>query len=367
MKAKQPKNLKEMESFRDYLQVQRRNSKNMIRSYTRYADQFLCIVNKQPENIHIKDIRQYQLKTNNKYSEKSLTLIYFAVDKYIEFLIEKNRNKHLIQPNGKIWKIDVKPVKSPRAEPLTKDEVRRIFRCAETTKTIEEWRRIRNIAILKTLYYAIPRISELINIDVEHVNLDNNTIKLFDVKNDEWRDIPINIHCINAIKEYLKVREPEHPEEKALFLNLYGRRIGETDIRKTISDSCIKAKITKKVYPHLWRHTGITHLAEAGWNSFQIRELSRHKTSEILDVYVNIADEQRIEIASSLSRGIEDDTPKKSEKSKKEIEQVETVNEPHESIDKSKQVDNKDMYIQFLEERLSRIEKKINGTTDYIQ
>jgi len=179
MKAKQPKNLKEMESFRDYLQVQRRNSKNMIRSYTRYADQFLCIVNKQPENIHIKDIRQYQLKTNNKYSEKSLTLIYFAVDKYIEFLIEKNRNKHLIQPNGKIWKIDVKPVKSPRAEPLTKDEVRRIFRCAETTKTIEEWRRIRNIAILKTLYYAIPRISELINIDVEHVNLVENYLSSF--------------------------------------------------------------------------------------------------------------------------------------------------------------------------------------------
>jgi len=240
---------------------------------------------------------------------------------------------------------------------------------------LKDWneKRIRNIAILKTLYYAIPRISELINIDVEHVNIDNNTIKLFDVKNDEWRNIPIDIHCINAIKDYLELREPKYPEEKALFLNTWGKRIGHTDIRKTISDNCIKAKITKKVYPHLWRHTGITHLAEAGWNSFRIRELSRHKTSEILDTYVNIADKQRIEIASSLSKGIEEDTPKKPEKPKKEIEQVdsyiakplETVNEPHERIDSS--FEKKDAYIQFLEERLSRIEKKINGEVDYIQ
>lgn len=366
MKAKQPENLKEIKAFRDYLQVQRRNSKNMIRGYTRYVDKFLCIVNKQPENIHINDIRQYQLKTNDRYNEKSLTLIYYAVNKYIEFLIENSRNKHLIQSNGTVWKINVKPVNSPRADPLTKEEVKRIFRCAETTKTIEEWKRIRNIAILKTLYYAIPRISELINIDVEHVNLDNNTIKLFDVKNDEWRNIPINIHCINAIKEYLKVREPKHPEEKALFLNVWGERIGNTDIRTTISDNCTKAKITKKVYPHLWRHTGITHLAEVGWNSFQIRELSRHKTSEILDTYVNIADEQRVEIASSLSRGIEEDTPKKSPEPKKQVpEETDTYIA---KLDVSnKQEDNKDMYIKFLEERMNKLEQRLNGTTDYIQ
>lgn len=259
---------------------------------------------------------------------------------------------------------------------MTKEEVKRIFRVAEVDKSMPEWRRLRNIAILKMLYYAIPRLSELINMDIDNVNVQTNTIKLFDVKNDEWKDIPISPHCIKAIKDYLEVRQPQNPDDKALFINSYGRRIGETDVRKTIHDNCVKAKITKNVHPHLWRHTGITHLAEVGWNSFQIRELSRHRTSEVLDDYITIANKQRIEIANSLSTGIEEDEKKPEEpKPKKEIEQVETyiakpletVNEPHESIDKSKQVDNKDMYIQFLEERLSKIERRLNGTADYIQ
>ena len=324
MKKKQPTNLKEMKSFRDYLQVQRRNSSNMIRCYVRYADKLLSGIKKEPKNITKSDIQKWQLKMNEEYCKKSLTVVYSAVNKYIDYLIDKNKNKHLIQPNGKLWKIDIKPVKSPMVEPLTKDEVRRIFRVAEANKTLEEWRRIRNIAILKTLYYAIPRVSELINMDVEHVNLNNNTLKLFDVKNDEWRNIPIDIHCIKAIKDYLEVREPEVEEENALFLNCYGRRIGTNDIRKTISDNCTKAKITKRVYPHLWRHTGITHLAEVGWNTFQIRELSRHRTSEVLDTYVQIADKQRIEIANSLSRNIEDDTPQPPKPKKPEPEATDT-------------------------------------------
>jgi len=318
MRRKKPfEHPKEIESFNRYLLIRPKTSKNTRRSYEKAVDQLLTIADKEPANLTRNDIEKWQLWCRKHYCKNTLSLLYAAINVYIRFLVEKKHNKNFVTADGRIFKLQIQKVKSPRANPLTKEEMKSLFDSSKGN--------IRDHALLKTLYYAVPRISELVNMDVEHINQDRSTIKMLDVKNDEIKEISINPHCLQAIQEYILIRNPRDPEEKALFLNPFGRRIGTADIRNTIKRYAVKCGIKKRVYPHLFRHTGITHLAEAGWNEFQIRSLSRHESLDILKDYVNLANEERQRVADSLSNGIEDDAPEQPKPPVKPVKREEST------------------------------------------
>ena len=92
-----------------------------------------------------------------------------------------------------------------------------------------------------------------------------------------------------------------------MFLNRYGERIGKTDLSQTVKRYAVEVGISKRIYPHLFRISSITHMTENGLNLEEIRRQSRHKDFKTLQHYMQLSDEH---VKDAYLRGLSFDEPK---------------------------------------------------------
>lgn len=93
--------------------------------------------------------------------------------------------------------------------------------------------------------------------------------------------------CLKAIKEYLEFRPlPKRGHEEYLFLSNNGRQLTSNFIWEMVKGYGVRARITKRIYPHLFRASALTHLDESGMSTYQIQMQSGHKSPESLKTYI---------------------------------------------------------------------------------
>jgi len=261
---------KHISEFENYL-ISNNNSNATIKSYIRTITQLLKFLNRYPEDIFEKDIEKYKLYAIQvkQYDINTLIPKYSAINAFMQFL-----NKPIkLKPPKKRVKNKI---------PLTTEEIKLLFQVSEDD--------FRDNAILKVLYYGQLRRNELINLDVEDVDFERQKIRINQGKGNQYDEINIHPDALKSIAHYLKVRElPLTGHEKALFLSRERRRIGRTDIHFTVKKYAYKTGIKKRVYPHLFRISSITHMAEKGLNLEEIRMQSRHKRYDTLQSYVQMS------------------------------------------------------------------------------
>ena len=276
-------NTSHINQFTKYLKSNNK-SKETIQSYTRTIKQFHNIINKKPEDINKKDIERYKYWANEikHYDRNSLTPKYIAIKSYLEFLE---------YPDKKIKSFKLNP---PRKEvkpkiPLTRQEVKEIFDAAEEN--------LRDYAILKTLYYSTIRSRELCNLNISDIDFQRQKIRTIS-KGHHYDERNIHPDALKAIGHYLNQRpQAKKDHEHAIFLNSKGERIGRTFLHNMIKQYATKAKITKRVYPHLFRTSSITHMHNAGASIPDIMAQSRHRSVDtLLKHYINPSEEHNREI-----------------------------------------------------------------------
>ena len=263
---------KYIREFENYL-ISNNNSQATIKSYTRTINQLLTFLNKYPHNITEKDIEKYKLYAIQvkQYDINTLIPKYSAINAFMEFLKKPIK----LKPPKKRVKNKI---------PLTIEEVKQLFQASEDN--------FRDNAILKVLYYGQLRRSELINLNVEDIDFERQKIRINQGKGNQYDEINIHPDALKSIANYLKTRElPKTGHEKALFLSREQRRIGRTDIHFTIKKYAYKIGLKKRIYPHLFRISSITHMAEKGLNLEEIRRQSRHKRYDTLQSYVQMSDQ----------------------------------------------------------------------------
>ena len=125
----------------------------------------------------------------------------------------------------------------------------------------------RNKAMIETIYSCGLRVSELINLKISDLFLDDGFIKVVG-KGDKQRLVPVGTSSANEITQYLiydrNKLQPQKGFEDNVFLNRRGRRLTREMIFIIIKDITSKAGITKNVSPHTFRHSFATHLIEGG-------------------------------------------------------------------------------------------------------
>jgi integrase len=189
----------------------------------------------------------------------------------------------------------LKPPKqyTPNKNPLTQNEVLKMFKNTENE--------YKQNAILKILYYGLLRRGELRNLNLEDIDYQRNKIRINAGKGNKYATINLHPDAIESVKRYLQIRKPIYEDEKALFLNIYGKRIGSTEITNILKRTAFKVGIKKNVYPHLMRISGITHLSQKGINLKIIQQQSRHSDIETLLGYVQPSEN---EIRDEYLKGI---------------------------------------------------------------
>ncbi|MCJ7790497.1 MAG: site-specific tyrosine recombinase XerD, partial [Candidatus Atribacteria bacterium] len=150
---------------------------------------------------------------------------------------------------------------------------------------------LRDLAILELLYATGLRVSELIYLKIDDINMENCMLKCLG-KGSKERIIPFGSKAYQSLRLYLdKVRQKlvKNPNEDILFLNSRGERLSRQGIFYLVKKYVRKAGIEKKVTPHTLRHTLATHLLENGADLRSVQEMLGHSDISTTQIYTHVS------------------------------------------------------------------------------
>lgn len=157
----------------------------------------------------------------------------------------------------------------------------------------------RDDAICELLYGSGLRVSEVANLDVDDIDLDNASVRVIG-KGDKERVVPMNRYCVDAVKAYLRSGRSEMVASfgnkfggpaAAVFYNQAGMRIGTRDIRRVLD-----RRSESPVNPHALRHSFATHLLDGGADLRVIQELLGHSSITSTQVYTSVSKDKLIRV-----------------------------------------------------------------------
>lgn len=166
----------------------------------------------------------------------------------------------------------------------------------------------RNKAMLELLYGTGLRISELIHLTLNDVDLVNCTVRSMG-KGRKERIVPINDYIISSLSQYLEVRKSLEKKEryKELFLNNHGKPITRQGFFKTLKKMLLEKGLNPDVSPHTLRHSFATHLLENGADLRIIQEMLGHSDIATTRIYTHISNQK-------VRKDYEDFHPRKDER-----------------------------------------------------
>ena len=173
---------------------------------------------------------------------------------------------------------------------LTTDEMRRLLEAPDTSTPQGQ----RDRALLELLYASGLRVSELVKLNLEQVDLDNREIRVWG-KGSKERMVLMGEPAARAVTAYLTQGRPELLGEKrrnALFLNRYGERLTERSVQSILEEYANIADIGKRVHPHMVRHTFATHLLDGGADLRVVQELLGHASLSSTQIYTHVSKSQ---------------------------------------------------------------------------
>ena len=149
----------------------------------------------------------------------------------------------------------------------------------------------RDHAILELFYATGIRVSELINLKIDNINMENQMLKCIG-KGSKERIIPFGSKAHWSLSLYLEKVRPKldkDPKEDALFLNSRGEILSRQGIFYLVKQYARKAGIEKKVTPHTLRHTLATHLLENGADLRSVQEMLGHSDISTTQIYTQVS------------------------------------------------------------------------------
>lgn len=259
-----------------------------VSSYQNDLDVYLSFL--QDKNVFlVKDITSDYIKEFLKIrgdSESTSTVAH-------NLTVIKNFHKYLIKEN--IVKEDVSLFISrpklqkriPRA--LTVEEVDLLLDI--TLNTPFDYR---NKAMLELMYGAGLRVSELVSLTLNQIDLENGLIRIMG-KGRKEREIPIGEYGVYYLKLYLEHRGmliKNHRQEDALFLNNHGKQITRQGFFKILKQLLLDKGLNPDVSPHTLRHSFATHLLSHGADLRSIQEMLGHSDISTTKIYTHVSDEK---------------------------------------------------------------------------
>ena len=275
-------------AYEEYLKSEKQASENTVSSYLRDVRQFAREMEKNGISlleVMTKDVEEYtHILSRRGKSPATITRSVASIKSFYNCLVARGEMDHNPAKG-------VAPVKVERKLPqvLTGREVELFLEQPECT----DLKGYRDRAMLELLYATGIRVSELIALDVDDLNLPGGVLKCFSKGRE--RVIPLYPVAIRALSEYVHNIRPqlvESPDETALFLNMSGERMSRQGFWKLIKHYQEKAGIKKDITPHTLRHSFAAHLLENGADLRAIQEMLGHADISSTQVYSRLMNQK---------------------------------------------------------------------------
>jgi len=277
---------KQIKLFLEFLQNEKKLSDNTLQSYRRDILQYEEYVEQNRINYakanqeDIKTYLEHLTQIGKKPSTVSRNLA--SIRSFYQFLIRNKKVKHDPTENIQSPKI-AKRVPSV----LTSQEVELLL---EQPKDVD-LKGTRDKAMLEFAYATGMRVTEIISLDIDDVNLEEAFVIC---KNgSKQRNIPLGSLSLKALKEYIEEARPiliKDENDKALFVNINGGRLTRQGFWKIIKYYKEQAHITKDITPHVLRHSFATHLLQNGADLKAIQTMLGHSDVSSTQIYMQFQD-----------------------------------------------------------------------------
>lgn len=272
--------LKIIELYLNYLKIDRGLSNNTVISYKQDLDKLanyfkdINISEIDKNKLHLFIVNLYELLLD----PRSISRIVSTVKSFFSYLVAEN----LIKNNPSI------NLKAPRhnkklPNTLTYEEINKILELIPKNT----WSGFRDYLIIELLYSTGIRVSELINLKVENININNNYLIVKDGKGAKDRLCFFTDKISSSIKTYLELSIDKNL--LTLFISDRNKKLTRQAIWLKIKNYAFKANINKTVYPHIFRHSFATHMLEGGADLLAIKTLLGHSSIATTEVYTHLS------------------------------------------------------------------------------
>lgn len=272
-----------LQQFEDYLEHEKRYSKHTLSAYKRDISQFQSWLNQQGcESILDADslyIRNWVAKLHRQgVGGKTLQRKLSSLRSFFQFHVRK----HNLKSNPAI---DIRAPKSARTLPDTLD--------ADTLTQLLEIPKdnilaIRDRAIMELFYSSGLRLSELVGLDIDDIDLDEGSLRATG-KGNKTRILPIGSKAMEALQHWLRNRNTiAGTNEPGLFVSKRGSRISTRSVQQRLNYWRQKQGLEQHLHPHKLRHSFASHILESSGDLRAVQELLGHADIGTTQIYTHL-------------------------------------------------------------------------------
>lgn len=278
--------------YLEYLELEKGRSQRTIANYDRCLQRLGQFAGPglKTDQIDLQLIRRWRLWLNRRLGQTAPADLSMATQNY-HLIVLRNFLRYLGRsgiPSLNPAQIELASTKRPQVSFLDLDEVDRLLSSLGGSNI----KQLRDRAIIELLFSSGLRVSELVGLDKNHVNLKNQEFMVRG-KGQKDRLVFVSDVAADCVRDYLDRRDDHWP---ALFINhTHAKAAGQgrltaRSVQRIISRQALVAGITKKVTPHTLRHSFATHLLTNGADLRSIQMLLGHSNISTTQIYTHLTD-----------------------------------------------------------------------------
>ena len=271
---------KQIEDFVGHLSIEKNYALNTISSYKRDLLKFTSfLIDKEVSDCKMVDpdtlnMFVMELRHSNT-SGKSIKRYLSSIRVFFAFLME-------------IGEVETNPallIKTPKVErelPKTVD-----FDDLKKMMTINssQYKELRSVLMIELLYSCALRVSELVGINLEDIDMNEGFVKVMG-KGNKARFSPMGQTTIDVLKRYIKQRP--NCNSDALFINQKNTRISTRTVQNVVKKRALQVGVSINVHPHMLRHAAATHFLQSSHDLRTVQEFLGHKSIKSTQVYTHL-------------------------------------------------------------------------------
>ena len=269
-------------SIDTFLEQKKHLSEFSIRNHKLDINKLIFFLNENlGQEFNLDLVRKFISELRKNTSKTSIRRIISNIGTYFEYLIDQEK----IEKN---FFSEISPPKIGKKLPsiATTDEIDEMIRYIDKTKNLGK----RDHAIIEFIYSAGLRVSEVNNLNIQDIDLNQNQAVIFG-KGSKYRSVIFSESTSKILKDYLEIRD-NSKKEKAFFLSNSGVRISIRSIQHIVKKYISLAGLNPKYHTHTLRHSFATHLLDGGADLRVVQELLGHTSPKTTEIYTHISVEK---------------------------------------------------------------------------
>lgn len=284
----------QIQRFLDYIAEEKGYSQNTLAAYRNDLSQFMSYLEGRVESwdeVTRDRIMDYimTMKAEQEYASSTVARKVAAIKSFFHYLAERGKLED--DPTATLDSPKVRK-RLPRA--ISADDMERLL---SEPAGDDSPKALRDRALLEVLYATGLRVTELVSLNVDDVNLASGTLRVLRPRDRRERIVPVHERALGPLGDYIergRMQLLRDPEEPALFLNHRGRRLTRQGLWLIVKHYVREVGISEGVTPHTLRHTFAAHMLDQKAELEYVQQILGHANISTTQVYAQMSGETEI-------------------------------------------------------------------------